>query len=414
MKLSKEIENLGLPDYMKFGLELEVENLDFNKISKMNKELGWHSHKDNSLTDMGTECISPVLKENENKSVWKDVYDVCSNIEECSADGKRQPYTDHTCGGHVHFDAEIFNSNSEIMKNFLRVWAESEELVYKMCNAKNDPIRPGAMETSKITIKEICQTAFQSPLPNKENLPEKVTLKTIIGLARDTLKNIKNNVSNANGKVNIILADVLLGRKGMASPIGKKIKKQLDNGKLKLGKPKSALYRAIISKNKLDPSRYSSLNLSNLGIKNKNTIEFRLSNGTINPQTIKENVFLYASIIDTVVKITKEPEKMSEKLRKFYKRDISEEEKVDAFLGLIMNYQEDRQIYKDRWESVKNAAVFHETEGVKRFSESFKKEEFKREAYRQPHERISHAFNYISSLRNRTLQKNRGEKVNEY
>lgn len=413
MKLSKGTENLGLPDYMKFGLELEVENLDFNKISKKNKELKWHSHIDQSLTDMGTECISPVLQESKDKSVWKDVYDVCSNIKECSADGKRQPYTDHTCGGHVHFDAEIFNSNPEIMRNFLRLWAESEELMYKMCNAKNDPIRSGAMEASKITIKEICQTVFQSPLPDKENLPEKVTLKTIVGLARDTLKNINNNVSNAKRKVNVILADALFNRNGMAAPISKKIQKQLDNEKLKLGKPKSALYREVIAKNKFDPSRYSSLNLSNLGIKNKNTIEFRLSNGTIDPQTIKENVFLYASILDTAVKMTKEAEKMSEKLQKFYKREVSEEEKVDAFLGLIMGYQEDRQIYRERWESVKNADIFHET-GVKRFNESFKREEFKKEAYRQPPERISNAFNYISDLRNKILQKTREEEVHEH
>ena len=32
MKLSKEKENMGLPEYIKFGLELEVENVNYNKI----------------------------------------------------------------------------------------------------------------------------------------------------------------------------------------------------------------------------------------------------------------------------------------------------------------------------------------------------------------------------------------------
>lgn len=67
----------------------------------------------------------------------------------------------------------------------------------------------------------------------------------------------------------------------------------------------------------MDPSRYASINLTNLGGKKKNTIEFRLSNGTIDPKVIKENVFLYASIIDTAVKMTKEPEKMQEALKNF-------------------------------------------------------------------------------------------------
>ena len=34
MKLSKEKENMGLPEYIKFGLELEVENVNYNKITQ--------------------------------------------------------------------------------------------------------------------------------------------------------------------------------------------------------------------------------------------------------------------------------------------------------------------------------------------------------------------------------------------
>lgn len=114
-----------------------------------------------------------------------------------------------------------------------------------------------------------------------------------------------------------------------------------------------------------------------LGNKKKNTIEFRISNGTTNPETVKENVFLYASLIKSAVDMTRYPEKFVEKQQKFYKRDILEEEKVDAFLDLIMDEPVDRQVYKERWESVKDAPVFTETRGGKNFGVSFKKDEIK-------------------------------------
>ena len=50
MKLTKDKEDLGLPEWMKFGLELEVENLDYKSITSRIKEMGWHSDKDASNT----------------------------------------------------------------------------------------------------------------------------------------------------------------------------------------------------------------------------------------------------------------------------------------------------------------------------------------------------------------------------
>ncbi len=145
----------------------------------------------------------------------------------------------------------------------------------------------------------------------------------------------------------------------------------------------------------MDPSRYASINLTNLGGKKKNTIEFRLSNGTIDPKVIKENVFLYASIIDTAVKMTKEPEKMQEALKNFYKRDVTEEEKLDAFLGLIMEEPADRQVYKDRWQSVKDDPVFSNSEASRKFAKTFQREDYKKVADKTPLSKAKDTFNRI-------------------
>ncbi len=410
MRLTKDTENLGLPKWMRFGIELEVENLDFKKITKTIESMNWHTQKDQSLTDSGTECISPILQESENKLVWKEVCNVCNGIKECSADGKRAPYTDHTCGGHIHFDGRIFKENPDMMKNFLRLWAESEELVYKMCNAPNDPIRPGAMENSKITMKELAKTFFSSPLPSKEDRMENGKPKTIIQLAREILKNMNNNFDNGYRKINSIIGNLLLSKDGMASPVSAKIKEQLDQGKLKIGKPNSRLYKALIVNNKLDSRRYAGLNLTNFGAGKKNTIEFRLSNGTIDPQIVKENVFLYASILNTAVEMTRNPEKYTEKLQEFYKRDVTEEEKAKAFLGLVMDNQEDRQVYMGRWKSVKDAPVFLNSKGSKKFaSGTFIKDDYRDAADRTHAGKLKETFNFISNLRNRVFDKQKEE-----
>lgn len=53
--------------------------------------------------------------------------------------------TNSKCGLHVHFDSECLTSNPNKFRNFMRLYAESEELLYKMCNVQNDPIRKGAI-----------------------------------------------------------------------------------------------------------------------------------------------------------------------------------------------------------------------------------------------------------------------------
>lgn len=406
MRLTKGNENLGLPDYMKFGLELEVENVNYNKITKLVKARNWHTDKDLSLTDSGVECVSPVLRESEDKSVWQEVTDICADIKQSPNDPNREAYTDHTCGGHVHFDAGILLSDKNIMKNFLKLWAESEELVYKMCNDKNDPIRKSAMQKSEVTMKEAFKEMFKNPLPEGNKI---TSLKDCITVAR----NIRANLSNSYRKRNTVLSSALVSRNGMATPRGLEIQKQLEKGKLKIGKPKSKLYRDLLVRTKYAPERYNGLNLSSIGDKKRNTVEFRISNGTINPQTVKENVFLYASLIKTAVDMTREPDRYAEKMQKFYNRDVSEDEKANAFLELIMNEQSDRDIYKQRWQSVKDAPVFSETKGAQRFGASFKKDDLRTVAEKVPAHETKNVFNKIKeALLSKQQMNMRGAQTN--
>ena len=92
MKLTEEDKNLGLPDYMKFGVELEVENVDVKEMKKVASEMGWKTELDPSLIDSGVETISPVLVESNDKSVWKEIGEICAAIDRNPSDKNRESY----------------------------------------------------------------------------------------------------------------------------------------------------------------------------------------------------------------------------------------------------------------------------------------------------------------------------------
>lgn len=235
----------------------------------------------------------------------------------------------------------------------MKLYAESEEILYKMCNSKNDPIRKGAIN-----------------------------------------KDFKG--------IHFVSA---MWRNGMAAPSGKKILKKIENGTLKVSYKKFGKLRMLASRYKLDERRYAGLNLTNIGNSNKNTIEFRMANGTLDPEVIKQNVFLYSSLINTAIKITEKPELYQDKLSNFYKTDVTEKKKAENFLNLIMESPEDRKIYIDRWESVKDAKVFQKNYRKGFAQNRFEREQFKNIAIRTPGDIVRSTYMHIKEMKTKINEK---------
>lgn len=362
MEYTKGFEKLNLPENFKFGIEIEANNvktkgengLYTGESAKYIKHKNWHmpTEKEESLVaEGGAELVSPILYDTEKD--WKDISDICEHIKKFPGKNGDKVVADEKCGLHVHFDADCLLENPEIMKNFLHIYAESEEILYKMCNEKNNPIRKGAIN-------------------------------------RD-LKGI-----------HFISA---LWRKGMAAPSGEKILKQIQNGTLKVSYKKFGRLRILASKYKLDERRYRGLNLTNLGNSKKNTVEFRMANGTLNPEIVKQNVFLYASLINTALESTKNPEKYQDRLKIFFDTNVSEQQKAENFLNLVIENPDDRKIYMERWESVKGAQVFEKNNSKGFAKNRFQKEQFKEIAARTPYEMVYSAHNYIRGVLSNTRNK---------
>ena len=362
MKYSRGTSKIGLPELYRFGVELEAFNVNTGRAKEDKpslyrspesieflKQHRWKNanmFQEDLVMHGGAECVSPILYDREED--WQNLSEVCMHIKNFPGKYGDTVVTDDKCGCHVHIDARTLTGKNiketeAITVNFLKIWAEGEELIYKMCNEEGSELRPGALE-------------------NRQK-----------GLTRLVMK--------------------LQHIKAMASPMGKKIKKDIDKGRLKVSHKKQNFLRRAITTGKLDPRRYYGLNLTNIGNPKKNTIEFRIGNGTLNPETIKQNVFLYASIIETARTAALEPEKNQGQLNEFFREDVTEEQKADAFLNLLFEDEEDRKIYRDRWESVKDAHVFERNQ--EQFAQTFKREEFKQIAEKTPMTMVKDAFDKI-------------------
>ncbi len=359
----KGFDKLGLPDTFKFGIEIEAYNvktkgkdsLYTGESAKFITQRKWHMAKKSEeelVGKGGAELVSPILTDSEE--CWKSIYEICEQIKKYPGNKGENVVADNKCGLHIHFDAECLASNPEKMRNFLRLYAESEELLYKMCNDKNNPIRKNAI--------------------NKN------------------LKGILHIVSS-------------IWRNGMATPTGKKILRQIENGTLRVSYKKFGKLKMYMNKYKLNEKRYNGLNLTNIGNSKKNTIEFRMANGTLNPEIIKQNVFLYSSLINTSIQITENPMQYKENLDKFYMTDVTEEDKVNNFLNLIMESPTNRQIYFERWESVKNADVFKDNEKKGFAQNRFKKDQFSQITQRTSINMVKQTYLYIQQMLSRTNEK---------
>ena len=375
MKYTDGVKRLDLPDLYRFGIELEAYNVHTGIPTKdkpslymsaeSNLFLKEHRWKKASIFEEalvgegGAELVSPILYDKE--ADWQNLLEVCEHMKKYPGSHGQDVVADSKCGCHVHFDARCLTGKNleeteKIMSTFLRFWAESEELIYKMCNDVGQPIRAGTLTNTQKGLNRLCMK----------------------------LQHIK----------------------GMASSTGKKIMKSIEKGTLKVSYKKFGALKRAIAKGKLDNRRYHGLNLTNIGNPDKNTIEFRMSNGTLNPDVIKKNVHLYASVLETSRTMALNPEKLQEQSDQFYRTDVNEQEKVQNFLNLVFDNEDDKKIYMERWESVKDAPVF--TNNEKDFLQGrFKREEFKTIAKRTPAALAKEAYGKLKEMA--TKNKSRGE-----
>lgn len=145
-----------------------------------------------------------------------------------------------------------------------------------------------------------------------------------------------------------------------AKPISGKIEEAIKKGTIDL-ESEEDLQEFTTKLKDVQGSRHLGLNFLNVTNLEKTTIEFRLSNGTLNPKTWIENINLYAGIVNVSEELTylqKKPEQdrteaEKEKITLFERigrEKLDERQMLDILLTLSVS-PEKRGVYRERYEA---------------------------------------------------------------
>ncbi len=125
------------------------------------------------------------------------------------------------------------------------------------------------------------------------------------------------------------------------------------------------------AKEKQKDNKHYSLNILNIGKRfNKNTIEFRISNGSLEPEIILQNITLYARVMQVSKELTKitnkikngeqitEEEKQKIIYKEMLKREIPDDDNMKILMKLLFDDKEERNVYEKRYYANKDLFVY--------------------------------------------------------
>lgn len=144
-----------------------------------------------------------------------------------------------------------------------------------------------------------------------------------------------------------------------AEPISYKINQAIEEGSIELNDEQD-LQTFISSLQKMQNNKERSLNLLNIN-NQKNTIEFRVANGTINPDVWIENIKLFGRLVQRAEELAEieqksninEEERQQLELKERLKEDIPEKEKLEIVLDILFE-EEEKEVYRERYKENSN------------------------------------------------------------
>ena len=126
---------LSIPSYINFGLELELDKVDFNEVRELVKREvsgSFDVKVDKSLTkDMSAEIVTPVLRN--NKDTWILLKKLGELLERLNPDY-------NLCSLQVNFDGKLL-PRVEDRARFLKLYAMYEDIIYRFSLGEDDEFR---------------------------------------------------------------------------------------------------------------------------------------------------------------------------------------------------------------------------------------------------------------------------------
>lgn len=110
----------------------------------------------------------------------------------------------------------------------------------------------------------------------------------------------------------------------------------------------------------MQDTRNRGINFCNIDEDGTNTIEFRMPNGTIDINIIRENIRLFGQLLNISKQMSINSEYKKEEFLALKSHDSTEREKVESLLDLLFDDEQEKSIYRQRWDAVKEHSSFEQ------------------------------------------------------
>lgn len=358
-KFVKWKDKLDIPEKLKFGLEIEVDELTYEELETISKSdevyiimsilgisnetaieiLSNCEYKKKNQHDKWifsseateeTEISTPIMHNN-----LEDLNKVCAICTLFKSLGAK---LNGGTGLHINIGADYFKCNEKAIENLLKLWGECEELFFKMANPEGEEIRVVAHNMAT-PIKENIQNFFESD--------GSVTIKTEEDMERFLyLIQAKNRMDDI----------VAWSNNGLEFDL---LKSRTDEDRFKV----YHRYEEINSKKENPNSkvRWTSINFNHMKWNNEEPgrIEIRIFNSSLEPKIIFEDLLLVGKLFEVSLKKARNPKYKEQEFINLFLNKVSESDKVNNLLNLLFDKEEQKKIFRRRWESVKDNNTYN-------------------------------------------------------
>lgn len=112
-------------------------------------------------------------------------------------------------------------------------------------------------------------------------------------------------------------------------------------------------------------TRNRGINFSNMEEEGIQTIEFRIPNGTIDINTITQNIRLFGQLLNISKQASLDKEYKKEEFLVLKNHNLTEREKVESLLNLLFDDEKEKDIYRQRWDKIKDNDYFEQVKAEK-------------------------------------------------
>lgn len=355
-KENEILDLLDIPIELKYGIELEYNKPSLEDIKKLfengmikqifesldipanvmnsiveNSEFEVKNHFDKWVFSKETddylpEVSSPILTNN-----LDDLNKIRAIVLLFNALGSN---THGGTGLHVNIGVDYFKGKIKAIEILLKIYSECEELFFKIANETGEVIR---------------SCAFYLAGPIKANIEK--TFEEQENLCLETEEDFWRfiyNIQVRNRLDTILIHEDALLEFQLSKAKNEEERYAVFKKYVKTGKDKEAL-------------RYTSINFSHVNWpKNEGRIEFRLFNSTSSLKVVLLAILLIGKLCEVSLKICENPEYKQNEYNSLFNRNVSEKEKLKLLLNLLLDNDEVKLLFMERWESVKDKKYCYE------------------------------------------------------